>query len=1112
MAEREHVQFSWSGGEVSPRSIGRRDIARWQSSAGIVRNFIPLSDGAAMNRPGTEYIGYEHQDYLKIVQSTGTITPGGIPTSVSDTNHSLASGDLIVVSGAATSPYNMAGQISEVEVIDANNFYLLNVDSTEWTVAEQFSWMPIEPSRAWRAVSFEFGTSDTYTLYFGNRYMMVSRDGALVLESDTYTVIDHTYGSGFRSRLTTSAATPWFSGDEVYLGDIGTPPNAKDRGLKRYRVHFDNGAGVTSSPSAVTNANPIVVTDAGHPFSGGEHVLTGGLPGMTELDDLEFEIVYIDANNYSLLDKWGDAVDSTDYGVYTGGGNFSKRDQTLFRLDGTGQSASNSDTISTPINRYYVLRTPYTESDLPNMQFERSQDGTTMSITCDGFAPRKLTRTAHDAWTLTETTFIPSIEPPLTVTPSSTGTTHLARVTAVSKGTGEESVAKDKYIGTHAANQLTIASVTGAFEYNLYLSTVNSNDTGFAGITDTTKVTVDTSAAIGSSPDSPAYDQTIRPPSFQNPFFVDGTASTISGTTKAEPIVVTHDAAGDAIVEDQFVRLESVTGMPELDNKVFQAVNVTGTTLELKHSDGTGHVAVGTGGSVIPLTASDYPTALVYHQQRLVLASTPAHLQAIYMTRSRAYDSMGTSFPIRDSDAIALEVAGDGSNAIRFLVSAGSLLAFTAGGIFEIVGNDQGILTPAASYPVPLSADGCGNIRPVKMGTNIVYVTEQGPNVVELLSRSESVTRSSFAQGEPFLSALARHLLDGYTLTESAAARHPDSLIWYTRSDGLLIALTYVSAAEVVAWSHHDTPGDFESVATVPEPPQTGVYFSVKRTHNFQTKRYFERFNDRSFDDIEDAWFVDCGIKYDESFTATTKRDNWSPLRFYVDSTHTFLAGDQLDVTHKVKTTPGIVNGVLHNIRLAVTTAGADYIDVEDLDEVAYDGTAALSGIDTRTLTLHRCTKTVTGADHLAGVEVSILADGNPVANQTVSAAGELTFTEYHSRIILGHAIEADIETLAPDAPGGPFESFMGVKMRPLNAVMSVYRTRGLRVGASSANLQTPAWAYTPTKYGTAPDPLSGTFPIPVSRESGEGKLFIRQSDPLPATLLALRTDLEVSS
>jgi hypothetical protein len=69
--------------------------------------------------------------------------------------------------------------------------------------------------------------------------------------------------------------------------------------------------------TAITNANPAVVTDTGHPLADGDVVEITGVVGMTEVNSGRYVVEVIDANSFSLL-----GVDSTGYGTYTSGGTY----------------------------------------------------------------------------------------------------------------------------------------------------------------------------------------------------------------------------------------------------------------------------------------------------------------------------------------------------------------------------------------------------------------------------------------------------------------------------------------------------------------------------------------------------------------------------------------------------------------------------------------------------------------------------------------------------------------------------------------------------------------------------------------------------------------------
>lgn len=74
----------------------------------------------------------------------------------------------------------------------------------------------------------------------------------------------------------------------------------------------DSPSGVVT---AITKANPAVVSEAAHGRTDGEVVRILGALGMTEVNGIPFVVDQTAAGTYKLLD-----VNSTDYGTYTSGG------------------------------------------------------------------------------------------------------------------------------------------------------------------------------------------------------------------------------------------------------------------------------------------------------------------------------------------------------------------------------------------------------------------------------------------------------------------------------------------------------------------------------------------------------------------------------------------------------------------------------------------------------------------------------------------------------------------------------------------------------------------------------------------------------------------------
>ena len=99
----------------------------------------------------------------------------------------------------------------------------------------------------------------------------------------------------------------------------------------------------------------------------------------------------------------------------------------------------------------------------------------------------------------------------------------------------------------------------------------------------------------------------------------------------------------------------------------------------------------------------------------------------------------------------------------------------------------------------------------------------------------------------------------------------PDSILWATRADGVLLGMTYERGQDVVGWFRCVTDGEFESVAVIPGDGEDEIWVSVKRVINGETKRFIEYFSSRDFGSLrEDAFFVDSGLTYDTGTAAST--------------------------------------------------------------------------------------------------------------------------------------------------------------------------------------------------------------------------------------------------
>ena len=120
-----------------------------------------------------------------------------------------------------------------------------------------------DSSKAVRLIPFVFNPSQTYVLEFGDIYMRVHQNGALLTETAKNIV-------------------------------------------------------------SITNADPCVIEVTGHGYTTGDEVAATDIGGMTELNGRNFKIVTAGANTFELKYMDGTDVDSTLFGAYTSGGTTAK--------------------------------------------------------------------------------------------------------------------------------------------------------------------------------------------------------------------------------------------------------------------------------------------------------------------------------------------------------------------------------------------------------------------------------------------------------------------------------------------------------------------------------------------------------------------------------------------------------------------------------------------------------------------------------------------------------------------------------------------------------------------------------------------------------------------
>jgi len=270
-----------------------------------------------------------------------------------------------------------------------------------------------------------------------------------------------------------------------------------------------------------------------------------------------------------------------------------------------------------------------------------------------------------------------------------------------------------------------------------------------------------------------------------------------------------------------------------------------------------------TATATLAASTSGNPSTVTFFQQRLVLAAPPQGLQTFYMSQTGAYYNYNVSNPIKSDDAITSSIVAGQLNEIKSMVSVpAGLMLMTNNAAWMVNGGSYGTpVTPSQIAANAHSYNGIGDVPPIIANFDVLYVQAKGSIVRDI---TYNFYANIFTGTD--ISVLSSHLFYGYTIREWAWAQEPFKVVWAVRNDGTLLSLTYLKEQELIGWAHSDTNGTFKSVATITETVSgnsvDAVYVVVQRTINGSTVQYIERFAERNFTTVADAWCVDAAKQY----------------------------------------------------------------------------------------------------------------------------------------------------------------------------------------------------------------------------------------------------------
>lgn len=497
------------------------------------------------------------------------------------------------------------------------------------------------------------------------------------------------------------------------------------------------------------------------------------------------------------------------------------------------------------------LSTPFTTAELKNIRTIQSVD---VMYICTGTHPvYKLIRYTESSWQLREVNWhIPPFgeineDETLKVTPSGlSGTITLAANKDLfnSNHVGDYIKLKQQVKGssvsldtndTQTSSALTVGSTWKIITHGTWTGNVIIQESDDDGAT-WSELRKYTSSNDYNATESGTVEEKIR---------IRMTATITSGSLKAV-------LSSYAYSNEGYAKITAVSGARAATASVIEKMGSTEGTADFWLSAWS--------------KTNGYPYTVTFFQDRLCFGGCMKYPQRLWMSKTGDYENFQVekaSGTVTDDSGVSAELLSLKSYKINHLCASNDLIVMTEGNTWTISGSET--VTPSNITPRNQESYGANHIEPIKVGSRLVYVQKRGSTV-----RDVGYSYDSDSYMGTDLTLLAKHLVRDVTLEDGAYAQEPDSCLYFVRSDGKMICLTYIPEQKVFAWSHIVTDGVYESVAAITQGNYDRVYAVVRRIVNGSTRRYVEVFDiDRRSDSQQDYHMLDAYVEKNGAKSAT---------------------------------------------------------------------------------------------------------------------------------------------------------------------------------------------------------------------------------------------------
>lgn len=612
----------------------------------------------------------------------------------------------------------------------------------------------------------------------------------------------------------------------------------------------------------------------------------------------------------------------------------------------------------------------------------------------------------------------------------------------------------------------TFPAVTGALYYNVYRTQFLDDATKLNGGMEF--------GFLGRTYGNSFLEKNIIPdyksslPFYENPFF-PGRLVTINVTSPGAgytqfPTISITDPTGVGFKGYIVTNAGTIVGIRILDT----GYNYTNPTVVIS---GAGAGAV---FSVIRTSATGFfPQALARHKQRHLFGGATDYPNRINGTRVDDKLNFRQSFFASPGDPLNFDLDGEKLVYIQhFVPMPTGLFIFSRNEVLQLRGQNNEALDATNPDADTIVQTGTGDLRPLKVDREVLYVTIGQDSVVNL---SPSNLPTYYV--DKSLSAFSSHYFSATNPVISwSYAYSTTNVIWFVRDDGTMLSLTYNAAQEIVAFSDHETDGKFLVVETVQEDTVPITYVAVERFYASGPKLFIERLGSGRVSSREDQQFVDSSLSY-----LPTKKTN----RILINQTTAIIEAT-------TDTTGMIVGDVIRvgEDRYKILTVAVGFLTLEK-----EFGPVKPTADRIKNWSIGRNVSIIRGLWHLEGRIVEGLANG--IQFELTVTNGAITLLQPASLIHIGLAYRGEFETLPLSSSNYVLQN---KRKRVTEVALRSEKSKGLAIGDQVDRLyptkETNINAGQPSNY------LPAYYHQPIGAIWGdEGSIVVQKNGPYGANI-----------